>query len=128
MAKEDKPLHRKKYEPPSITGPEYGTKKEANFVPLGVTGCAYGDIGATCANGTEPQGGPGDCAVGGQPEVLNCDTGTAAGEACISGTDALTSCDVGTAVLGDCTRGNTPLGPTCAHGQNAADCGQGASV
>lgn len=128
MAKEGKPSGRKKYEPPAITGPEYGTKGEADFVPLGATGCSYGDIGSACATGTEPQGGPSRCSVGSQPEILNCSAGFTAGENCVSGTDALVGCDVGTAVLGDCMRGKSPLGPLCANGQSAANCSTGASV
>lgn len=128
MTKENKPLNKKKYEPPSITGPESGAKGEANFVPLGATGCNYGDIGSACANGIEPQGGPTKCGVGSQPEILNCSAGTTAGEACVNGTDALTSCDVGTAVLGDCTRGNGPLGPACASGTSATSCSSGTGV
>jgi len=120
MAKEPKPTDKKKYEPPSITSPESGPKGKGGFAPLGTTGCQYGDIGATCANGNQPQGGPGDCAVGSQPSVLDCNTGTTAGDACINGTDALTSCDVGTAVLGNCTSGSSPLGPGCTSGSTGA--------
>lgn len=125
MAKETKSTDKKKYEPPSITGPEIGSKGKGSFAPLGATGCQYGDIGAACANGNEPQGGPGDCAVGSQPSILNCNTGTTAGDACANGTDALTSCNVGTAVLGDCTNGSSPLGPVCANGTSASSCSAG---
>ena len=128
MAKENKPINRKKYEPPSITGPEYGTKEGANFVPLGATGCSFGDIGSACATGIEPQGGPSKCNVGSQPAILNCGAGTTAGEDCLSGTDALIGCDIGTGVLGDCTKGTSPLGPTCSQGTSATACSSGSSV
>ena len=128
MTKENKPLGKKKYEPPSITGPGSGAKGGSNFVPLGATGCSYGDIGSACASGGEPQGGPAKCGVGSQPEILDCVAGTTAGDSCANGIDALTACDVGTAVLGDCTRGKSPLGPLCSTGQLATDCSAGAGV
>lgn len=127
MTKNDKPLGKKKYEPPSIMSPGGAAKGEPGFVPLGATGCSYGDIGATCANGIEPQGGPSKCGVGSQPEILNCNTGTSAGDSCINGTDAQGGCDVGTAVLGDCLRGITPLGPTCGTGSSASLCSTGSA-
>lgn len=125
MAKKESPLRKKKYESPSIIDPASGLKGGANFVPLGTTGCTYGDVGSTCANGTAPQGGASKCTVGGQPEILNCNTGTSAGDNCINGTDAQVGCDVGTSVLGDCTSGITPLEPNCISGTSAISCGAG---
>ena len=121
------PKKKKRYEPPSITSPESDSGRGSSFHPAGVTGCSYGNYGATCANGTEPQGSPASCNAGGSPSVLNCDTGTSAGNDCAAGTDAFTACSTGTSVQSDCTNGTTPLGANCTAGSSASSCGAGSS-
>ena len=116
---------KKKYEPPSITSPEPDDRRRSNFTPAAVTGCSYGAYGATCANGTDPQGTPGSCNGGGSPLVQNCQTGTSAGVDCIDGSDAFASCSTGTAVPADCTNGKTPLGELCSNGKTASTCSNG---
>ena len=111
---------KKKYERPLITNPESGDR---GFIPLGATGCVSGGVGSACASGTEPQATR--CGVGSSPTLLNCVTGSSAGNNCGTGADAITSCDVGVSVQADCTRGSTPLGPTCGKGSSASTCAAG---
>ena len=125
MTNDAVPKRKKRYEPPSMTGPESDGGKGANLSPAGVTGCSYGAFGATCANGTQPQGTPASCNAGGEPEVQNCETGTTAGAACITGNDAIQDCNTGVRVQGDCLGGTTPVGPICDTGSSAAQCSTG---
>jgi len=115
-------MKKKKYEPPLVTNPELG---KPGFTPLGATGCTFGDIGSACANGTEPQGGPTKCGVGNQPDVLDCVTGTTAGDTCRTGTDPIGNCNNGVSFAGDCVRGTTPLSDLCARGIGTVSCAAG---
>ncbi len=118
-------MKKKRYEPPSITGPEFDDKTGKNYSPAGVTNCGAGSQGGRCANGTAPQGGPSKCHAGTSPSTPNCATGTSAGATCGAGSDAMTTCNVGTRIQGDCTNGTTPLGVNCWRGTTATTCGQG---
>jgi len=118
-------MAKKKYQPPSITGPESENDPKKNYSPAGITGCSYGAIGASCADGTEPSGTPASCNVGGSPEEQNCMAGTTAAASCLDGTDAIQGCDTGISVPGDCTSGQTPLGAICNTGTSASSCSSG---
>jgi len=117
---------KRRYEPPSITGPEFDDKN--GHSPAGVTGCAAGSQGGRCANGISPQGGPSMCHNGAQPNTANCATGTAAPSTCGAGTNAITTCKTGTTVQADCTNGITPIGANCSRGTTASACGVGTVV
>ena len=117
---------KKKYEPPSITGPE--SEGKANSGPAGVTGCSVGSFGGKCSNGNEPQGSSASCSIGSNPTVSNCNNGTTAAATCRNGSDAVISCNTGTQVPGDCTDGTTPLGASCAAGTSASSCSGGTSA
>ena len=101
-------MAKKRYEKPSITDPETGRPGvRTNYGPVGATGgCSFGDIGSACVNGSSPQGSPTSCNVGHTPTVLNCNTGTSAGDACVSGNDAVGGCNTGLRDASFCQNGS----------------------
>lgn len=121
MTDNEKKASKKKYEPPSITGPESAGAHRRGFVPVGATGCSPGDIGSACADGSDPSGGPESCSDGNTPLVLNCSSGTNAGDNCYNGTDAIAGCDTGTRVAGDCISGVEPMGAVCDTGTSVIE-------
>ena len=110
------PFKKKRYEKPSITDPETGRSgPQMNYGPVGASNCSFGDIGSACVNGNKPHATGNSCRSGGTPRVLNCSTGTTAGDQCLSGTDATTGCDTGTRDTTFCQNGSTAQG-TCSTG------------